>query len=164
MERNSIDEIRQDIHKVQLHKGSCQLSRAQVVSQRVVASLTAICRHIIHSQVNQMLIELACQIPDPVSPTDKHYLLNGRKLLIEDSYAVVPISRQFNHGFPGISAMQLSLAICLELFGREPAKRLYLDFYKEHIQNQGHDGKGEAQYEEFTVLLDGSKYADLASE
>jgi hypothetical protein len=110
-----------------------------------------------------MLVELSCRIPNPVKSDEKYYLLNGRKLIVADSYAVVPISNAFNHGFRGTSSLQLALAICLELFGSEAAKRLYCDFRDDHIAELGHYTAGESQQEAFTALLDVTKYADRAN-
>lgn len=54
------------------------------------------------------------------------------------------------------------MAICLELFGRTAALRFYQQFKWEHIATIGHHGASEAQHEDFTVLLDVSKYVALA--
>jgi hypothetical protein len=112
-----------------------------------------------------MLIELACHFPDPATPWEKIYSLNGKPLSLEKSLAVVRRSPTgFNHGFGGSGPAQLALAVCLELFNQAAAIRLYEDFKWEHIATIGHHGENEAQQEPFTVLLDVRKYADLANE
>ncbi|GGG59296.1 DUF6166 domain-containing protein [Hymenobacter glacieicola] len=111
-----------------------------------------------------MIIELACQLPNPQNPEDKKYLLDGTELSLEKSREVIDLSNAFNHSYPGVSSRQLALAVCLELFGREAAVRLFSDFNDDYIVKMGHDGNGNPQHEEFTVLLDVSKYAALADE
>ena len=110
-----------------------------------------------------MIIELACHFPNPENPWEKNYTLNGKELTPQKSQQVSNHSPDgFNHGYGGSGPAQLALAICLELFNQTAAVRLYQQFKWEHIATIGHDGTNEAQHEDFTVLLDVSKYVALA--
>lgn len=112
-----------------------------------------------------MFIELACHFPDPSNPWDKIYLLNGKHLTPARSQAVVNHSPDgFNHGYGGSGPAQLALAICLELFGQKAAVSFYQKFKWEHIASLGQHGETEAQHEDFTVMLDVSKYEALANQ
>lgn len=112
-----------------------------------------------------MIVELACHFPDPANQDEKIYSLNGQPLALEKSLAVVRRSPSgFNHGFGGSGPAQLALAICLELFDQAAAVDFYEQFKWEHIATIGHHGENEAQQEPFTVLLDVTKYVELAKQ
>ncbi len=112
-----------------------------------------------------MIVELACHFPDPTNQGRKTYSLNGQALTRAKSQQVRNHSPDgFNHGYGGSGPAQLALAICLELFGQAAAERVYQQFKWDHIATLGHHGQGEAQHEDFSVLLDVSKYVTLANQ